>query len=435
MLKRTSKQLSMFSSLEDMLSHQHPLFQLSNKINWECFENAFSPLYCNTNGRPAHPIRLMCGLLILKHLRNVSDEMVVFQWSENAYYQYFCGGLEFMPKQPCDASELVHFRNRIGEEGMELILAESIRVNTDHDNEDHFDTAFIDSTVQEKNITYPTDAKLHKKIIKNVLKIVHDKCLPLRQSYTRTLKGIYRSQRFRNHPKNRKKALKADRQLKTIAGRLVRELERNLGRRKGYEKMFELYYRVLSQNRKSKNKVYSLHEPDVVCVSKGKEHKQYEFGNKVSILRSWSGLILGACSFRNEYDGHTIEKTLEQTQRMTGKQVDKLAGDRGYRGIKQIGQTKILIPDVPKATDSYYQRKKKHKLFCKRAGIEPTIGHLKADHQLSRNFYKGVKGDAINVLLAAAAYNFKRAMRVLLYLIKRISIELVSTSFMLKYSF
>ena len=282
MLKRTSKQLSMFSSLEDMLSHQHPLFQLSNKINWECFENAFSPLYCSTNGRPAHPIRLMCGLLILKHLRNVSDEMVVSQWSENAYYQYFCGGLEFMPKQPCDASELVHFRNRIGEKGMELILAESIRVNTDHDNEDHFDTAFIDSTVQEKNITYPTDAKLHKKIIKNVLKIVHDKSLPLRQSYTRTLKGIYRSQRFRNHPKNRKKALKAD---------------------------------------------------------------------------------------------------------------------------------------------------------CKRAGIEPTIGHLKADHRLSRNFYKGVKGDAINVLLAAAAYNFKRAMRVLLYLIKRISIELDSTGFMLKYSF
>ena len=435
MLKRTSKQLSLFSSLEDMLSHEHPLFQLSNKINWECFENAFSPLYCSTNGRPAHAIRLMCGLLILKHLRNVSDEMVVSQWSENAYYQYFCGGLEFMPKEPCDASELVHFRNRIGEKGMELILAESIRVNTDHDNEDHFDTAFIDSTVQEKNITYPTDAKLHKKIIKNVLKIVHDNCLPLRQSYTRTLKGIYRSQRFRNHPKNRKKALKADRQLKTIAGRLVRELERNLVGRKGYEKMFELYYRVLSQNRKSKNKVYSLHEPDVVCVSKGKDHKQYEFGNKVSILRSWSGLILGACSFRNEYDGHTIEKTLEQTQRMTGRQVDKLAGDRGYRGIKQMGQTKILIPDTPKAKDSYYQKRKKHKLFCKRAGIEPTIGHLKEDHRLSRNFYKGVKGDAINVLLAAAAYNFKRAMRVLLYLIKRISIELASTSSMLKYSF
>ena len=126
----------------------------------------------------------------------MSDETVVLQWGENAYYQYFCGQLEFTPKEPCDASDLVHFRKRIGEKGMEIILAESIRVNTDKDDEDHFDTAFIDSTVQQKNITYPTDAKLHKKIIKNVLKIVHDKSLPLRQSYTRTLKGIYRAQRF-----------------------------------------------------------------------------------------------------------------------------------------------------------------------------------------------------------------------------------------------
>lgn len=435
MLQRTSKQFSLFSSLEDMLNHGHPLFQLSHKINWQRFDAAFSPLYCSANGRPAHPIRLMCGLLILKHLRNLSDETVVLQWSENAYYQYFCGELEFTPKEPCAASDLVHFRNRIGEKGMEIILSESIRVNTDKDDEDHFDTAFIDSTVQEKNITYPTDAKLHKKIIKNVLKIVRDRSLPLRQSYTRTLKGIYRAQRFRTHPKNRKKALKADRQLKTIAGRLVRELERNLGRENGYEKMFELYYRVLSQDRKSKNKVYSLHEPDVVCISKGKEHKKYEFGNKVSILRSWSGLILGACSFRNEYDGHTIEKTLEQTQRMTGKQIAKLAADRGYRGMKQIGDTKILIPDLPKVKDTYYQKRKKHKLFCKRAGIEPTIGHLKEDHRLSRNFYKGVTGDAINVLLAAAAYNFKRAMRALLWLIKKISVNFDFTNFTLKYSF
>ena len=435
MLQRTSKQLSLFSSLEDMLNHRHPLFRLSNKINWQTFDDAFTPLYCSNNGRPAHPIRLMCGLLILKHLRNVSDETVVLQWSENAYYQYFCGQLEFTPKEPCDASELVHFRNRIGEKGMEIILAESIRVNTDHDDEDHFDTAFIDSTVQEKNVTYPTDAKLHKKIIKNVLKIAREKSLPLRQSYTRTLKAIYRAQRFRNHPQNRKKATKADRQLKTIAGRLVRELDRNLQVKTGYEKMFKLYYRVLSQGRESKNKVYSLHEPEVACISKGKEHKKYEFGNKVSILRSWSGLILGACAFRNEYDGHTIQKTLEQTQRMTAREVDKLAGDRGYRGVKQIGKTKILIPDVPKTKDTYYKRRKKHKLFCKRAGIEPTIGHLKNDYRLSRNFYKGVKGDAINVLLAAAAYNFERAMRVLLWLVKTISEKFVKTNFSLKYTF
>jgi len=421
MLQRTSKQLSLYTSLSDMLDHKHPLFQLGHKIGWQRFEDAFTPLYCNKNGRPAYPVRLMCGLLILKHLRDISDESVVAQWSENAYYQYFCGMLEFTPKQPCDASELVHFRNRIGEGGMELILAESIRVNNEDDSDNHFDTAFIDSTVQEKNITFPTDAKLHKKIVQKVLKIVHEEGLPLRQSYTRVLKRIYRDQRFRNHPKNHRKALKADRKLRTIAGRLVRELRRNLSEKNDWEKKLELFEKVLSQRRNSPNKIYSLHEPEVVCISKGKEHKKYEFGNKVSIIRSKTGIILGALSFRNEYDGHTIEKSLEQVFRLTQKRIKKLAGDRGYRGTKQIGQTQILIPDAPKARDTYYQKKKRHKLFCNRAGIEPTIGHLKSDCRLNRNFYKGVKGDAVNVLLAAAAYNFKRAMRVLWALIKNIN--------------
>ena len=435
MLKSTSKQLSLFSSLEDMLNHNHPLYKLANKINWRRFEEAFSPLYCRTNGRPAHPIRLMCGLLILKHLRNVSDESVVLQWSENAYYQYFCGQLEFLPKEPCEASDLVHFRNRIGEAGMEGILSESIRVNTENDDEDHFNTAFIDSTVQEKNITYPTDAKLHKKIIKRVLKIVREKKLPLRQSYQRTLKAIPRDQRFRNHPKNHKKAVKADRRLRTIAGRLVRELDRNLPDKKGYEKMFELFYKVLRQSRNSRDKTYSLHEPEVQCISKGKEHKKYEFGNKASFIRSLSGIILAAVSFRNEYDGHTIEATLQQTERMTGRRIENLAGDRGYRGTKQVGTTRILIPQAPKDKDSYYQKRKKHKLFCKRAGIEPTIGHLKSDYRLSRNFYKGVKGDAINIMLAAAAYNFKRAMNALLCLIKNITEKLSWDNFSVKLAF
>ena len=435
MLKSTSKQLSLFSSLEDMLNHNHPLYKLANKINWRRFEEAFSPLYCRTNGRPAHPIRLMCGLLILKHLRNVSDGSVVLQWSENAYYQYFCGQLEFLPKEPCEASDLVHFRNRIGEAGMEVILSESIRVNTENDDEDHFNTAFIDSTVQEKNITYPTDAKLHKKIIKRVLKIVREKNLPLRQSYQRTLKAISRDQRFRNRPGNHKKAVKADRRLRTIAGRLVRELDRNLPDKKGYEKMFELFYKVLRQSRNSRDKTYSLHEPEVQCISKGKEHKKYEFGNKASFICSLSGIILAAVSFRNEYDGHTIEATLQQTERMTGRRIENLAGDRGYRGTKQVGTTRILIPQAPKDKDSYYQKRKRHKLFCKRAGIEPTIGHLKSDYRLSRNFYKGVKGDAINIMLAAAAYNFKRAMNALLCLIKNITEKLSWDNFSVKLAF
>ena len=421
MIKKPHNTPSLFSSLSDMLNQSHPLYKLADKIDWEKFDTAFLPLYCQNNGRPSKPIRLMCGLLILKHLRNLSDESVVEQWSESAYYQYFCGMQEFTPGAPCASSELVHFRHRIGEKGIELIFQESIRVNNEDDDEDHHDTAFIDSTVQEKNITFPTDAKLHKKIVGKVLDLVHKLNLPLRQSYTFVLKGIYRDQRFRHHPKNRKKALKADKKLRTIAGRLVRELKRNLGDNSVYAEIIQRFQGVLSQRRNSRKKIYSIHEPEVQCISKGKGHKKYEFGNKVSIIRSATGIILGAKSFRNEYDGHTIEASLEQVEYLTQRKIKILAGDRGYRGKKEVNGTQVLIPDNPKQSDSRHHRSKKHKLFCKRAGIEPTIGHLKSDHRLGRNFYKGLAGDAINILLAAAAYNFKRAMKALLDFIKIIS--------------
>lgn len=420
MIKRTDNTPSLFSSLCDMLNQSHPLYQLADKIDWDKFDKAFSPLYCQDNGRPCKPVRLMCGLLILKHLRNLSDESVVEQWSENAYYQYFCGMQEFVPAAPCASSELVHFRNRIGEKGVELIFQESVRVNNEDDDSRHHDTAFIDTTVQEKNVTFPTDAKLHKRIVKKVLDIVKESGLPLRQSYTFTLKRVYRDQRFRDHPKNRKKAQKADRKLRTIAGRLVRELKRNLGENHDCDHLIRLFETILSQGQNSRKKIYSIHEPEVLCIAKGKEHKKYEFGNKVSIIRSATGIILGAMSFRNEYDGHTLEPSLAQVERLTGRKIKVLAGDRGYRGKKEVNGTKIMIPDLPKKSDSRYQRLKKHKLFRKRAGIEPTIGHLKSDFRLGRNFYKGVVGDAVNVLLAAAAYNFKRAMKALLNLVRRI---------------
>lgn len=418
MIKTTVNSPSLFSNLSDMLNQSHPLYKLANKIAWSKFEKAFTPLYSSDKGRPGKPIRLMCGLLILKHLRNLSDESVVEQWSENAYYQYFCGMQDFCPSAPCASSELVHFRERIGEEGIELIFQESIRVNNEDDDKNHYETAFIDSTVQEKNITYPTDAKLHKKIVKKVLDIVNVHKFPLRQSYKFVLKRIYRDQRFRNHPKNKKKALKADKRLRTIAGRLVRELRRNLGDCHDYDKLLKIFDAILSQSRYSKDKIYSIHEPEVLCISKGKEHKKYEFGNKVSIIRSITGIILGAKSFRKEYDGHTIDESLKQVERLTGRKIKVLSGDRGYRGKKEVNGTRIMIPDVPKKSDNRYQRNKKHKLFCKRAGIEPTIGHLKSDYRLGRNFYKGVAGDAVNLLLAAAAYNFKRAMNALLWLKK-----------------
>lgn len=435
MIKTTVNSPSLFSNLSDMLNQSHPLYKLANKIAWSKFEKAFTPLYSSDKGRPGKPIRLMCGLLILKHLRNLSDESVVEQWSENAYYQYFCGMQDFCPSAPCASSELVHFRERIGEEGIELIFQESIRVNNEDDDKNHYETAFIDSTVQEKNITYPTDAKLHKKIVKKVLDIVNVHKFPLRQSYKFVLKRIYRDQRFRNHPKNKKKALKADKRLRTIAGRLVRELRRNLGDCHDYDKLLKIFDAILSQSRYSKDKIYSIHEPEVLCISKGKEHKKYEFGNKVSIIRSITGIILGAKPFRKEYDGHTIDESLKQVERLTGRKIKVLSGDRGYRGKKEVNGTKIMIPDVPKKSDNRYQRNKKHKLFCKRAGIEPTIGHLKSDYRLGRNFYKGVAGDAVNLLLAAAAYNFKRAMNALLWLKKEFNEMLLFYNISLNGSF
>lgn len=403
--QKITNQNSLFFNLEDTLNHKHPLFVLAKEIHWHVFEEAFLPLYSPDKGRPAKPIRLMVGLLILKHIRNVSDESVVEQWSENIYYQNFCGENAFVAAPPCEASELVHFRNRIGESGIELILKESIRINGDDANDNNIN---VDTTVQEKNITFPTDAKLHKKIIKKCRKIAEDEQLPVRQTYTRTLKKLAVDQRFRNHPKNKAKARKADKKVKTIAGRLVRELERNLPPNSKYQSQLDLYKQILAQKRGSKNKIYSLHEPEVCCISKGKDHKKYEFGNKASFAKTDTGVIVGALGFRNEYDGHTLEPTLKQVERLRDKVPKRAKVDRGYRGKKQIGETEILIPSPPKKNLSYYQRKKLSEAHKKRAAIEPIIGHIKADHRLNRNFYKGMLGDNINIMLAASAFNFKR---------------------------
>lgn len=404
-------QMSFYSTFEEQLSRRHPLYILANCINWQQFDEAFKDLYCPDNGRPAKPIRLMVSLLILKHIRNLSDESVVEQWAENSYYQYFGGASSFIASVPCEASELVHFRKRIGEEGVELIFKESIRINGDDSNDPDVS---VDTTVQEKNITFPTDAKLHRKIIKKCHQVAEKEQLPVRQSYRRILKKLGVDQRFRNHPKNKSKARKADRKVKTIAGRLVRELERNLPPGSVHQNNLSLFKKVLAQKRNDTNKIYSLHEPEVQCISKGKEHKKYEFGNKASIVHTQTtGVIVGAKSFRNEYDGHTLESSLQQVEKLTGSAPRTASVDRGYRGITHIGETQVQIPKpFNDKKQSKYKQNKLKKSFRRRAAIEPVIGHLKADHRLSRNFYKGIFGDNINVMLSAAAFNFKRMMNI-----------------------
>lgn len=403
-----STQKSISFGLSDSLNMSHPLYILAHKIEWNTFEKSFSKHYCQDNGRPAKPIRLMVGLLILKHLRNLSDESVVEQWSENVYYQYFCGLEEFVSSPPCASSELVHFRKQIGESGMELIFQESIRVNGDDSDEPHVN---VDTTVQSKNITFPTDTKLQKKVIKKCLNIAKKEGLQLRQTYTRTLKKLFIDLRFSKHPKNKKKANKARRSVKTIAGRLVRELNRLLPEDSVYLTQLALYEQIINQKRNSSNKIYSLHEPEVCCISKGKEHQMYEFGNKVSIaVTQYTGVIVGAKSFRNEFDGNTLQESLEQILELKESKVKTATVDRGYRGQKEVDGISIQIPKPFTKKQTDYEKKKLRKAHSRRAAIEPVIGHLKSDHRLGRNFYKGLVGDFINILLAATAYNFKRMM-------------------------
>ena len=407
--KQPTAQIGFYSTFEEQLSHHHPLYILANKIDWKIFDEAFAELY-SKDGRPAKPIRLMVSLLILKHLRNISDESVVEQWFENIYYQYFSGEKSYACGVPCEPSELVHFRNRIGVEGIELIFKESIRINGKDAKEDQ---ATTDTTVQEKNITYPTDHKLHRKIIKKCVAIANQQDLELRQSYSRTLKKLLMAQRFRNHPKNKGKARKADKKIKTIAGRLVRELERKLPPNL-HQSLLVLFKKVLAQKKSDSNKIYSFHEPDVQCISKGKEHKKYEFGSKVSITTTLnSGVIIGALNIqKNIHDSKTLSPALEQQQRLTGIILKNTFVDRGYRGPKEVLGTTITLPDGPGKNRTPYEKQKIRKGFKRRAAIEPKIGHLKQDHRLSRNYYSGIKGDDMNVMLAAAAMNFKRVMNI-----------------------
>ena len=257
--------------------------------------------------------------------------------------------------------------------------------------------------------------KIHRKIATEGVGIAKAEGIPLRQTYTRTVKHLVYLQRGRNNIKTKKTALKAARRLKTISGRLLRELQRKLPaeRLQDYEGKLAIFEKVLSQQRDSKNKIYSIHEPHVYCVAKGKDHKKYEFGSKVSIARTKrSGIIVGALNIEtNQYDGHTLPVALQQIEELRGSQPRVAITDQGYRGRKHYGETEMVnARDLRRQKTSYGKRKVKKQLR-KRSAIEPVIEHLKSGHRLSRNYLSGVFGDNINVMLAAAGYNFKRLLR------------------------
>lgn len=402
--------------LVDFIDKKHELVLLSEKIDWNYFEDEFSPLYSKL-GNPSHPIRFMVGCLLLKHLYNLGDETLEKAWIMNPYMQYFCGRVFFEHEFPCDPSNFVHFRKRIGEKGIEKIFSYSVRMHDAKTNTSNF--VLSDTTVQENNTTFPTDAKLCKKVIDYCNKIAEKEGIKQRQRYTKVSKQLVRNTYNGKHPKRAKTARKSQRQLKTIAMRLIRELERNFTteQQEKYKDLLGLYTKSVTQKRNDKDKIYSIHKPFTRCIAKGKAHKQYEFGNKVGIVTTSNKgkkIILGIKAFlQTPYDGHTIEPLLEQMEASGQKLPDELVYDRGGRGKKEIKGVKISIPATAIKSDTAYQKQVKRKKFRTRAAIEPIIGHLKTDFRLAQNYFWGESGPQINALLAATAWNLKKMMEIL----------------------
>ncbi len=168
-----------------------------------------------------------------------------------------------------------------------------------------------------------------------------------------------------------------------------------------------LYQNVIEQQRDDTNKIYSLHEPHVKCYTKGKEHKKYEFGSKASIVvDQQTGIIIGAQYFTTTiHDSKTIPQVIDQGESLVETPIKQAYVDMSYRGISKYKTCEIKVPQPKKGIST-----KERRSHSKRSAIEPVISHLKANYRLCRNYYKGIKGEVINLILAAAAMNFKRVI-------------------------
>lgn len=396
--------------LREFIDMEHPLVLLAHKIDWSYFEKEFAPLYSYT-GQPSMPLRFMIGCLLLKRLEDLGDETLAKKWIRDPYMQYFCGGDCFVHDFPCDPSDFVHFRNRIGEDGMEKIFTYSVQM---HGGRVKSKRVLCDSTVQENNTTYPTDAKLYKKIIQGCNGIANREGVKQRQSYTRISKQLLRDTYNARHPRRSKKAVKAKRKLKTLAGRQLRELHRKLSPDQliHYKKLLSIYQKILDQKQNDKNKIYSIHKPFTACIAKGKAHKKYEFGNKIALMVNPNNLvILSIASFTgNPHDSHTIEPLLDQMENKLNYTPQEVVYDRGGRGKSTIKGVKIAIPSKSLKTDTPAQRQAKRKKFRRRAAIEPVIGHLKTDFRMGQNYLQGKRSPKINAMLAATGWNMKKMM-------------------------
>ena len=395
-----------------MLSHQHELYRLAELIDWEAFEREFGVLY-SENGRPGIPIRMLVGLTYLGHAFGLSDEVVVRRWVENPYWQFFCGESHFRHDLPIDPSSLSRWRKRIGPAGSELILKISVATGLQSGavRASSLERVTVDTTVQPKAVAYPTDSKLYNRSRERLAKLAAAHGVPLRQSYCRLgVQALMKAGRYL-HARQGKRAKREIKRLKTYLGRVYRDIVRKIEIRPEIKPVFEselgLASRLLSQERHDKNKLYSLHAPEVECIAKGKAHKKYEFGVKVSVATTnRDNFVVGMLAEHgNPYDGHTLSRALDQVRKITGEAVKRCFVDRGYRG-HGVTDCDVLISGRRRGLTS--QMKKELK---RRNAVEPVIGHLKDDGKLGRNWLKGRIGDKINALLCGAGHNIRLILR------------------------
>jgi IS5 family transposase len=380
-------------------------------IDWASFELALGATYHPTQGAPGIQTRLMVALHYLKYQHDLSDENVVAHWVENPYWQHFSGERYFQHQMPIDASSMTRWRQRLGEAGAEQMLRSTIETGIKMGviGPAQLKRINVDTTVQTKAIRFPTDARLYHRCRERLVKAARRQGIKIKQSYQHTGKRLLLDSSRYAHARQMKRARAATRKLRTQLGRVMREIERKVTEpSEKLAKLLKTAHQIHAQQRNDKNKVYSVHEPEVECIAKGKAGKKYEFGNKVSVaVTSRGGWLVGAKSYTgNPYDGHTLSSQLEQVNNMIGDKVSEAYVDMGYRGHDYDGPVTVRVDKrqrgrTPRPLWRWMKR---------RAAVEPSIGHLKTEHRLERNRLKGVAGDAFNAILSAAAMNFQKLL-------------------------
>src|SRR5918995_1015896 len=429
--RRETGQRDLFRArLDQIVDLDHSLVKLARAIDWSFLEERFGAVYTDDPGRPPLPTRLMAGLAILKHTYDPSDEVLCERWVENPYYQYFCGEEFFQHRLVFDRSSLTRWRNRMGEERLAALIQESLSVatRTKAIKPSELSRVIVDTTVQPKNVTFPTDAKLLNRAREKLVRLAQLHAVPLRQSYARVGKfALIQHQRYA-HAKQFKRANRALKKLRTYLGRVIRDvgrrIEGNGALEAAFTKLLALARRVREQKQHQRGpKVYSLHAPEVECIGKGKAHRPYEFGVKVSVATTIKHCKGGQFVAHvqalpgNPYDGHTLATVIPDMEALIGNIIARLLADKGYRGHNAPPDYKfrVFLSGQKRGVTPRIKRE-----LRRRAAVEPVIGHLKAEHRMGRNYLWFRHGDAANAVLAAAGYNFRRLIRWLTLLLRQI---------------